>query len=109
MMSDDLGGFGTKGGYANYKGVMLCSRPEERQELIKEKPFCSRVDPKENVGLNPVRKNRPAIEKKPPNMALVKHKKWLKLFADEIKNKKKDAIIEGIENEMFRESVIFCF
>jgi len=35
----------------------------------------------------------------------VKHKKWLRIFADEIKNKKKDAIIEGIENEMFKETI----
>merc|ERR1719264_683593 len=99
MMSDEVQAFGSRGGYANYKGVMLCSRPEERQELIKEKPFCSRVDPKEQIGLNPVRRKTHTIEKRPPNMALVKHKKWLKVFADEIKNRKNDTIINGIENE----------
>lgn len=104
-MGDDIQAFGSRGGYANYKGVMLCSRPEERQEIIKEKPWCSRVDPKDHIGLNPVRKNRAIIEKKCPNMALLKHKRWLKIFADEIKNKKNDAIIQGIEGELFKENV----
>ena len=73
---DELGGIGARGGFANYKGVMLCSRPEERQELVKERPFYSRVDPKDAIGLNPTKKEKPALEKKPPNMALVKHKRW---------------------------------
>ena len=38
-------------------------------------------------------------------MALLKHKRWLKIFADEIKNKKNDAIIQGIEGELFKENV----
>jgi hypothetical protein len=33
-------------GINNYKGVMLCSRPNEVLQFLKEKPFCSRVDPK---------------------------------------------------------------
>jgi len=36
---------------------------------------------------------------------LLKHKRWLKIFADEIKNKKNDAIIQGIEGELFKENV----
>lgn len=43
-------------GVANYKGVMLCNRPSFDAVIIKERPFVSRVDKKENLGINPVRK-----------------------------------------------------
>lgn len=45
-----------RGSLNNYKGVMLCSRPNEMNNLnsAKEKPFCSRVDHKDQLGLNPI-------------------------------------------------------
>jgi hypothetical protein len=54
----------------NYKGVMLCNRPNEfgqqrGPERSSEVPFISRVDPKEPVGWNPCLKlNTKASRKK---------------------------------------------
>ena len=39
----------------NYKGLMLCSRPNEEIRIQVEKPFISRVDPKVPSGWNPVK------------------------------------------------------
>ena len=36
----------------NYKGLMLCSRPNEEIRIQVEKPFISRVDPKVPSGWN---------------------------------------------------------
>jgi len=58
------------GNINNYKGVMLCTRPNENIAVVKDKlvylgvssitilssPFISRVDPKDQLGINPVRK-----------------------------------------------------
>jgi hypothetical protein len=51
-MSDDGGNIG------NYKGVMLCSRPNELGQPQKQTqegppPFNSRVKPAESLGINP--------------------------------------------------------
>lgn len=49
-------------GNGNYKGVMLCNRPNVDSNIVKYKPFVSRVDKKENLGINPIKKieiNRP--------------------------------------------------
>ena len=36
----------------NYKGLMLCSRPNDEIKIIVQKPFISRVNPHEDLGLN---------------------------------------------------------
>lgn len=33
---------------------MLCNRPNEEIRIEVEKPFISRVDPKDSLGLNPI-------------------------------------------------------
>jgi hypothetical protein len=53
-----------KASIGNYKGVMLCNRPNElgqakRPERQGPIPFLSRVEPHENIGLNPCK--RPVI------------------------------------------------
>lgn len=59
-----------KAAIGNYKGVMLCNRPNEfgqqrGPERSSEVPFISRVDPKEPVGWNPCPKlNTKASRKK---------------------------------------------
>jgi hypothetical protein len=50
-----------KASIGNYKGVMLCNRPNEFGQVQKPErqgkaPFISRVDPKEQIGLNPTKK-----------------------------------------------------
>ena len=69
------GGLGADGGdwpkasIGNYKGVMLCNRPNEfgqqrRPERTGLEPFNSRVDPKEPIGWNPATKLLPRSTKK---------------------------------------------
>lgn len=50
----DEAGSGSNG-INNYKGVMLCSRPNEVVSTTVEKPFCGRVVPKGQLGLVPVK------------------------------------------------------
>jgi hypothetical protein len=58
-----------KASIGNYKGVMLCNRPNEfgqqrKPERVGLEPFKSRVDPKEPVGWNPPMKLMPRKVKK---------------------------------------------
>lgn len=88
------GGFGGDGGggdwpkasIGNYKGVMLCNRPNEMGQQRKPDrtgqplPFNSRVMPQEPVGWNPTKKLLPTSNKKKvdPNNILFKHRRFLK-------------------------------
>jgi len=74
-----------KASIGNYKGVMLCNRPNEfgqqkRPERTGLEPFNSRVTPGEPLGWNPAAKLLPRQSKKKadPNSILVRHKKFLK-------------------------------
>ena len=63
------GGDWPKASIGNYKGVMLCNRPNEfgqqrRPERTGLEPFNSRVDPKEPIGWNPAAKLLPKTNKK---------------------------------------------
>ena len=58
-----------KASIGNYKGVMLCNRPNElgqqrRPERTGAEPFNSRVDPKVPIGWNPTAKLMPRTNKK---------------------------------------------
>jgi hypothetical protein len=69
MAMDGGGGDWPKASIGNYKGVMLCNRPNElgqqrRAERTGAEPFNSRVDPKHPVGWNPTAKLMPRINKK---------------------------------------------
>jgi len=57
-----------KGSIGNYKGVMLCNRPNEfggprAPERTGQIPFNSRVDPKVPIGWNPAPKLNPKVKK----------------------------------------------
>lgn len=43
--------------FANYKGVMMCTRPQDKANIVIERTFCSRVTPNTELGVNP---NKPA-------------------------------------------------
>ena len=65
----DAGGDWPKASIGNYKGVMLCNRPNEfgqqkRPERTGLEPFNSRVDPKLPLGWNPSAKLLPRQSKK---------------------------------------------
>ena len=58
-----------KASIGNYKGVMLCNRPNEfgqqkRPERTGVEPFNSRVYPRDQMGINPVAKLLPRRNKR---------------------------------------------
>ena len=77
-MSEETGNIG------NYKGVMLCSRPNEMGQPQKQTsegpaPFNSRVRASENLGINPPQRvDLPKPKKDKTNKAVERHKKYLK-------------------------------
>jgi len=99
-MGLDAGGDWPKASIGNYKGVMLCNRPNElgqqrRPERTGAEPFNTHVDPKVPIGWNPTAKLLKRSSKKKrklffplriisdvnivdPNSVLVKHRKYLK-------------------------------
>jgi len=79
---------GLKNNINNYKGVMLCTRPNENIGAVKERPFVSRVDPKDRLGVNPVKKNYIVVVKKKGNPILQRHRAWLNTFKERMREKK---------------------
>lgn len=80
----NAGGDYPKASIGNYKGVMLCNRPNEfGQQRPAERnglePFNSRVDPKVPIGWNPTLKFKQKINKKKrdPTSILIRHRKFL--------------------------------
>lgn len=63
-----MGGDFPKASIGNYKGVMLCNRPNEFGKKVPERsgniPFNSRVNPPEPIGWNPTAKLQPKGNKK---------------------------------------------
>ncbi len=79
-----------------------------------KRPFISRVDPKEQIGLNPARKLRTRIIRKKGftnkikqfifigNPILQRHREWLEQFKSKIREKKEEQEIkERIDQEKF--------
>ena len=102
--ADNGAGFGGGGGgddwpkasIGNYKGVMLCNRPNELGQQRKPDrsgnvPFNSRVTTEEPTGWNPTKRVLPRSNKKKidPNNALLKHKRFLRGL-EEAKVKERD-------------------
>lgn len=100
------GGDFPKASIGNYKGVMLCNRPNEfglqrRPERTGLEPFNSRVDPKLPLGWNPAMKLQPRTKRKKadPNSILVRHKKFLKQLEAQKNMEREEAIDAGIGAE----------
>ena len=51
------------GGFANYKGVMLCSRPEDKSNKVIDRPFCSMVKHDNDLGINPDKPQKRRVRK----------------------------------------------
>jgi hypothetical protein len=103
-MSDSIGGgLGDdlpKASIGNYKGVMLCNRPNEfgqqrRAERSGVEPFNSRVDPKVPIGWNPTLKLQPQVgkKKKDPNSILVRHRRFLKTLEDKKNQEREEGML----------------
>jgi hypothetical protein len=74
----------------NYKGVMLCTRPNENIGVAKERPFVSRVDPKDQLGVNPVKRVHNHVHKRKANPALSRHRQWLEDFKMKMREKRSE-------------------
>lgn len=83
----------------NYKGVMLCTRPNEDAGQKKERPFISRVEIHDDLGINPVKKKMQAPERKATNIVLKRHKEWLQKFQQDIQSKKEEEEIRKLQEE----------
>jgi hypothetical protein len=102
-------------GLGNFKGVMLCNRPEEGPTAAEAgpRPFKSAVAPSygEQLGLNPPPKEQGEVSKstKPVNEALVRHKVWVKELAAHVaETKKEETLVTTKENERNQAVVSFC-
>jgi len=91
---------GLKNNINNYKGVMLCTRPNENIGVVKDRPFVSRVDPKDRLGVNPVKRNQVIVAKKKCNPILQRHRAWLNTFKEKVRERKE---IEEIKERQDRE------
>ena len=115
MSAEGGGNFGGDGGdwpkasIGNYKGVMLCNRPNEVNGPRKADrtgpnvPFNSRVMPEEQIGWNPTKKLVPRDVKRKkkidPNNALLKHKRFLKNLEEQRLKEREDKELEGYQKE----------
>ena len=119
----DNAGYGFGGGgddwpkasIGNYKGVMLCNRPNELGQQRKPDrsgnlPFNSRVTPGEQLGWNPTKKvlTRSTRKKLDPNNALLKHKKFLRGLEEakvqERDERDKEDQEKGVKVKKFKEN-----
>ena len=96
------------GGFANYKGVMLCSRPEDKSNKVIERPFCSMVKHDNDLGVNPDKPQKRRVRKRKTILnlgvlqALVSHKKWLKSLKEEIRENKKIEATHELNEQLKR-------
>ena len=98
-----------KASIGNYKGVMLCNRPNEvggprkADRTGPNVPFNSRVIHDEPLGWNPTKKLQPKDLKRKkkidPNNALLKHKKFLKSLEEQKIREKEDKEREDAEKD----------
>ena len=80
----------------NYKGVMLCNRPNDmglpaKAEAATGVPFNSRVNPSAPLGWNPSSKLPPKMKKKKPmNGVLLRHRVYLKNLETKKNNEREE-------------------
>lgn len=82
-------------GLGNFKGVMLCTRPDEggRPADAGPPPFRSATHPSfnEQMGLNPPAREPSAARAEPRNVALGRHCQWLKQLQVEMRDARENA------------------
>jgi hypothetical protein len=106
MISERPGESAIKQSIGNYKGVMLCNRPNDPTEKLQRDgpaPFISRVTVKEQLGINPA--NKPVVTKEKPKQSpeiLRRHKLWL----SQLQKQKEEEIKKQQENSKAQEEKI---
>jgi len=78
---------------------MLCTRPNENIGVEKDRPFVSRVDPKAQLGVNPVKKVHTSFSRKHVNPVLARHRAWLNEFKLRVREKKINGEIQNIQEK----------
>ena len=77
---------------------MLCTRPQEKNAFLSERPYCFRVTPPEDLGLCPPAKLKTGpTHKTKVNLILLAHKRWLQSFEDEIQTKKENILLNEFQ------------
>ena len=98
LISERPGENAMKQSIGNYKGVMLCNRPNDPAEKMQREgpaPFISRVTVKEALGINP--SNKPILKQQVPKRSLEilkRHKLWL----SQLQKQKDDQALKDQEN-----------
>lgn len=98
LISERPGENAMKQSIGNYKGVMLCNRPNDPAEKIQREgpaPFISRVTVKEQLGINP--SNKPILKPQIPKRSLEilkRHKLWL----SQLQKQKEEQVAKEQEN-----------
>jgi myosin heavy subunit len=81
MIADRPGDSAVKQSIGNYKGVMLCNRPNDPSDKPQREgptPFISRVTVKEQLGLNPATKQAQVLVRPKKTLEILnRHKQWL--------------------------------
>jgi hypothetical protein len=102
-------------GLGNFKGVMLCNRPEEGPTVAEAgpKPFKTAVSTTygEQLGLNPPPREQGEVSKgtKPVNEALARHRTWVKELAAHVAETKREENTETSKEQERNQAVVsFC-
>ncbi|OMJ67499.1 hypothetical protein SteCoe_35323 [Stentor coeruleus] len=98
LVSERPGESAVKQSIGNYKGVMLCNRPNDPSDKPQRdgpEPFISRVTVKEQLGINPPIKLIQTTQKPKRTLEILKrHKQWL----SQLQKQKEDIAVEEQKN-----------
>jgi hypothetical protein len=98
LVSERPGESVVKQSIGNYKGVMLCNRPNDPSEKPQRdgpEPFISRVTVKEQLGINPPIKLVQTAQKPKRTLEILqRHKQWL----SQLQKQKEDIAVKEQEN-----------
>lgn len=88
-------------GLGNFKGVMLCNRPNDDSKMASDmkEPFRSAVAQTSELGLTPVRNFEPTVKKRGPSAALRRHVRWLRELQEQMREERHQVEQEGQDEE----------
>lgn len=88
-------------GLGNFKGVMLCNRPNDDSKMASDmkEPFRSAVAQTSELGLTPMRNFEPTVKKRGPSAALRRHVRWLRELQEQMREDRHQVEQEGQDEE----------